>query len=71
MHFLKNENKLKIVRQRCGLTQKELAEKAGIPLSTLRGYEYGKKDISKAGAETVIKLINVLKCDLSDLLDKF
>ena len=71
MHFFKNENKLKIVRQRCGLTQKELAEKAGIPLSTLRGYEYGKKDISKAGAETVIKLINVLKCDFSDLLDKF
>ena len=63
--------RLKKARKAKKLTQKELAEKAGIPLSTLRGYEYGKKDISKAGAETVIKLINVLKCDLSDLLDKF
>ena len=33
MHFLKNENKLKIVRKRCGLTQKELAEKSGVPFS--------------------------------------
>ena len=70
MHFVKNANKLKVVRQRCGLTQKELAEKSGVPLSTIRGYEYEKKDIRKAGAETIIKLIRTLKCDFSDLLDK-
>lgn len=47
---------LKQIRKRCGLTQKELAKKAGISLPCLVSFELGKTDI-RVG--TLTKILNV------------
>src|SRR5258708_39524592 len=43
--------RFKQLRERAGLTQKEAAEKAGVPIGTLRGWEYGRREplLSAAG----------------------
>lgn len=47
-------------------TQKWLAEKAGISLSTYKNYLYGDSiDIS---LRTMLKIANLLRCDLQDIL---
>lgn len=52
-----------------GLTQAELADLSGVPLRTVQQYEQRQKDISKAAADTVIRLAQVLACRPVDLLD--
>lgn len=49
-------------------TQKELAEKAGIGLSTYADYLSGTSDNIKL--KTVIKIAHALRCKLSDLVDE-
>lgn len=49
-------------------TQKKLAEKAGIGLSTYRDYLSGLSDNIKL--KTVINITHVLQCRLSDLMDE-
>lgn len=49
-------------------TQKKLAEKAGIGLSTYKDYLSGCSDNIKL--KTVIKIAHVLQCKLSDLMDE-
>lgn len=51
-----------------GYTQKELAEKAGIGLSTYKDYLSGASDNIKL--KTVIKIASALRCNLSDLIDE-
>jgi transcriptional regulator with XRE-family HTH domain len=43
--------RLKQLRERVGLTQEQLAERAGVPIGTLRGWEYGRREplLSAAG----------------------
>ena len=36
-------NRLKLLRQQRGLSQAKLAEAAGVPIGTLRGWEYGRR----------------------------
>ncbi len=48
---------LKDLRSKAGLTQERLAEKAGIPLSSLRGHEQGQRVPSWA---SVVKLARAL-----------
>ncbi len=50
-----------------GYTQKQLAEKAGIGLSTYADYLSGKSDNIKL--KTAINIAHVLQCELSDLID--
>ncbi len=70
MHFKSGGNKLKLIRKSSGITQKVLSEASGIPINTIRAYEQGRKDISKAQAETVLRLARALKCDAEELSDK-
>ena len=58
----------KRLRAYAGLSQKELAEKTGIPLRTIQQYEQGQKDLSHACADSVLTLARALYCEVSDLI---
>lgn len=61
--------KLQEMRKTVGLTQAELAEKAGLKISVLRQYEIGFRSINNAAAMTVWRLCQVLGCTLEDILE--
>lgn len=67
--FKKSKNKLQLMRKRNGLTQEELSESSGIPVSTIRAYERKAKDIGKAQTDIVLKLSRVLNCEIIDIVD--
>ena len=73
MNVLYKERKkgtnLKIQRQKAGLSQKELAELAGIPIRTIQQYEQRQKNINKAQVQYLIALSKVLCCEISDLVE--
>ena len=64
------ETNLKALRQRSGLSQRELAEQSGVPLRTIQQYEQRQKSINKAQAEYLLMLARALCCDMEDLLEK-
>ena len=66
----KPETNLKLLRQRAGLSQNELAELSGIPVRTIQQYEQRQKNINKAQAEYRVMLARVLCCDVEDLMEK-
>ena len=57
------------LRKASGLTQKELAELAGVNLRTLQQYEIGSKDINKASGRTINSLALALHCNFYDLME--
>ena len=67
--FSNSGSQLKKMRKRVGLTQEELAAAADVSVNSIRAYERGSKDLSKAQFQTVLNLVAVLKCDVSDLLN--
>lgn len=62
-------NKLQAARQNAGLSQTQLAARAGINLSSLQKYERDAKDINGAKLKTLLKLCQALSCNLADILD--
>ncbi|EET60857.1 DNA-binding helix-turn-helix protein [Marvinbryantia formatexigens DSM 14469] len=65
----KPDTNLKLLRKRAGLTQRELAEYAGIPLRTIQQYEQRQKNINRAQAEYLVKLAKVLCCSVENLIE--
>lgn len=63
-----DQTKLQKARQAAGLSQSQLAEKAGVPIRTLQHWENGDRDIRKAAVMTVIELAKALGCDINDLI---
>ena len=61
-------NKLQEKRKAAGLSQSQLAKKAGISVRTLQHYEIGDKDIRKAAVDKVLALADALECDLNEIL---
>ncbi|MBR5355681.1 MAG: helix-turn-helix transcriptional regulator [Lachnospiraceae bacterium] len=61
-------NRLQEYRKRMGMTQSQLASASGVNLRTLQQYEIGSKDLSKAAAESVVSLSEVLHCKPEDLI---
>lgn len=59
---------LKLLREKAGLTQRELANKSGVNIQTLRKYEQGTKNINNARIKTILKLAIALNCNISDIL---
>lgn len=51
------KNKIKEIRQKCGLTQEELAEKAGVRRETIVFLEQGKYNPSLNLAHQVAKIL--------------
>lgn len=58
--------RLKAIRKKKGLTQKELADSLGIPYQGISQYERG---IRQPKYQTVEKLSKALECDISELVD--
>ena len=63
------KSSLKFMRESKGMTQAELAEKAGVNLRMVQNYEQGFKDINKATVLTVLRLSEALGCDVYDILN--
>ena len=61
---------LQIQRKKCGISQRELAERSGVNLRTLQQYEVGAKDINKASVISVIRMSKVLSCSVEDLIEQ-
>jgi transcriptional regulator with XRE-family HTH domain len=61
------ETKLAAWRVKRGMTQQELAEVVGLPLSTYRLYERGK--MADPGVITLKRFAYVLGCKLADLIE--
>lgn len=64
------ETQLKQRRKSAGLSQRELAERSGVPIRTIQQYEQRQKSINKAQAESLVMLAKVLCCGVDDLLEK-
>lgn len=62
------ENVIKRYREKNGMTQQELADRARIPLRTLRAYEQGKLELGNAAGDTLYYLSECLGCSIEDLL---
>lgn len=61
--------KLKALRVASGIPQRELAEKVGINLGTLRHYEQGSKSFDNARINVILGTCVVLGCKLEDILE--
>lgn len=59
---------LKRLRTYAGLTQKELSKESGVSLRMVQLYEQRQNDLSKAQAEVVLSLAQVLNCDARRLI---
>lgn len=59
---------LKELRIKKGLTQKELAQKAGLSVRLIQKYEQNVQNLNQVYAITIYKLAKVLDCSYEDLL---
>lgn len=65
----KPETNLKFLRQKAGISQRELAELSGVPIRTIQQYEQRQKNINKAQAEYLMAMAKVLCCEMKDLME--
>ena len=65
----KNMSKLRWVRQSKGFSIKKLAEATGINFRTLKAYEYGERDFSKAQVCIVYRIATVLDVPMEQIVD--
>lgn len=62
-------SRLKLLREKVGLSQSALAAASGVPVRTIQQYEQRRKNINKAQAETLVALSKALYCRIEDLLE--
>lgn len=63
------QTKLKAARIRAGITQKQLADAAGLNLRTLQHYEQGVKNFDNAHISVVLSVCNALNCTYADIIE--
>ncbi|MBQ3113677.1 MAG: helix-turn-helix transcriptional regulator [Phascolarctobacterium sp.] len=61
--------KLQEERKRAKFSQSQLAEKAGIEISTLKKYERGARVIDNANLKILLALAITLDCRLEDIVE--
>lgn len=59
---------LKTARKNAGLTQRQLADRSGVPLRTIRAYEQSRIVGGRASAQGMYNIASVLGCPLDYLL---
>lgn len=62
-------SKLQQIRVKKGISQRELAELADIPLYTLQKYEQKKLNIDTANIYTLLKLSVALQCSMCEFIE--
>lgn len=62
-------SRLKKKRIEAGLTQTQLAAKAGINKRTLQYYEQKVRPIDGANIMVILKLCKILACEVSDIVE--
>ena len=62
-------NKLQKVRVKRNMSQNDLAIASGIPSSTLRNYEQGKRPIDNAKLDVILDVCIALNCRMEDILE--
>lgn len=62
-------NKLQKVRVKRNMSQNDLATASGIPASTLRNYEQGKRPIDNAKLDVILDVCLALSCRMEDILE--
>ena len=65
----KMHTRLKAYRESLSMTQRELAEKSGVPIRTIQQYEQRQKDINKAHADTVYVIAATLLRSSEELIE--
>ena len=63
-----SESALKAIRRKRKLTQEQLATLSGVNIRSIRSYEQGDNDISKAQGDTLYMLAKALDCTIEELL---
>lgn len=61
--------KLKKIRLSKNISREKLSELSGISIRTIEGYEQKRRNINNSSINTLIKLADVLECDLLDLIE--
>ncbi len=64
-----NTTNLQRVRIAVGLSQSQLATKAGLPLSTIQKYEIGDRNIDRASLSILCTLAETLDVKISEILE--
>lgn len=62
--------KLQVLRQKAGLTQKELSEKAGVNFRHFQKLDNGEKNIDGVAAITAVRIAKALGCTVEDLMEE-
>lgn len=65
-----NMTKLEALRNSRGFTQASLANEACVNLKVIKNYEQRVRNINKAEAHIIQKLINTLDCSINDILEE-
>ena len=61
---------LKEIRESRGMSQKDLADKSGIPKRMIQAYEQGYRDINGAKLAKLVTFCIALECHLSEVVDE-
>lgn len=62
-------NRLKATREERGLSQAQLAERAGVSVRMIQHYEQGFKDLERAQVRTVYRLAKALRTTVEKLIE--
>ena len=61
--------RLRMYRERMGLSQSELARESGVSVRMIQHYEQRQKDLNKAQMKTIWLLAKALHCSMEDLME--
>ena len=61
--------RLRMYRERMGLSQSELARESGVSVRMIQHYEQRQKDLNKAQMKTILLLARALHCSMEDLIE--